>query len=89
MEKNEQGNNEKFPEIAPGQFALLQCEFTTGIVLNREGKYLTRHKDESYIVFDSFSDTLEFINNRQFKNIEYWIYDFKGELKHEKSVPPD
>ena len=70
------------PILTSGQFAVGKAEFTTGIVLNNDGKYYTSGNDlntiyeifESYIEADKF--VLEKINNTA--NVEYWIVDSNG-----------
>ena len=70
------------PILTNGQFAVGKAEFTTGIVLNNDGKYYTSGNDLNtmYEIFDSYIEAEKFVlgkikNNA---NVECWIVDSNG-----------
>ena len=70
------------PYLIDGQFAVGKAEFTTGIILNNEGRYYKSGSDLNtmYEIFDSYIKAEKFVreNLNINPNIEYWIVDSQG-----------
>lgn len=70
------------PCLIDGQYAVGKAEFTTGIVLNNEGRYYKSGNDLNtiYEIFDSYIKAEKFAREKLNinSNIEYWIVDSQG-----------
>ena len=82
---------EEFPNLNENQYALVICEFTTGIVLDENMNYSTGLKS-SYFIFESLNSAQLFIEENNKPNTCFEIFDkdkslvlqkcFDSELKY-------
>jgi hypothetical protein len=70
----------EFPQISPEQYAVLQCELRTGIILNLDGK---RRLDsgKTWLIFNSLEAARDYSKQRVlvFPEIECNIYNHLNE----------
>jgi hypothetical protein len=70
----------EFPNIKLGQYAVLQAELATGIVLGLDGK-CRLGSGEAFLIFDSLDEAKTYSNQRvlEFPEIECNIYNYLNE----------